>query len=531
MQEQRGKRMVRSLFEEVAEVQQKVPFIGYQILDIITSGMYDDPLMVYREYIQNAVDSIDIAVQEGDLPSGEGRISILISGLNRSVSIEDNGGGLSEANAKRVLLDLGCSPKDGSGQRGFRGIGRLGGLAYCDLLRFETRSSDEKIVTIVEWNKKCLDDLAKQINRKTSLVDIVKNITRIFTRKATEKDPQHFFRIQMENVQKFHSDKLMNTKMIREYLSQVAPVPYDSAKFSFAERLDKYFSVISGYKGYNITINGERILRPYSNKIQISDGVTDEIGDIECFEFSTTDGRPLALGWYAKTNFKASLPSQVSMRGIRVRHGNLEVGNEYFLSPFFTERRFATWNIGEIQLYDHKIRPNGRRDGFEQTFEYERFLEQASLLGRRLSTFCRRYSSERSLKQRVENKLEDIEQLLNKSYLFIDKAHRENLINMSRQELDKLSPIIKNKNFPENIFYKYEEAESKLNQLEETSFFVDNYLDGRSLRHLEKREIVQKLIRFMLNEYDKSSSAHDLIQKVLDPFLKPVAKKNLNSIH
>ena len=168
MQEQRGKRMVRALFEEVAEVKQKVPFIGYQILDIITSGMYDDPLMIYREYIQNAVDSIDVTVQEGQLHSGEGRISILISGLNRSVSIEDNGGGIPEANAKRILLDLGCSPKDGSGQRGFRGIGRLGGLAYCDLLRFETRSSGEKAVTVVEWDKKCLDDLKQWMLKNDS---------------------------------------------------------------------------------------------------------------------------------------------------------------------------------------------------------------------------------------------------------------------------------------------------------------------------------------------------------------------------
>jgi molecular chaperone HtpG len=517
MQEQRGKRMVSALFEEVAEVQQKVPFIGYQIFDIITSGMYDDPLMVYREYIQNAVDSIDISVQEGELLSGEGRISILISGLKRSVSIEDNGGGIPEANAKRVLLEL--------------GIGRLGGLAYCDLLRFETRSSDEKKVTIVEWDKKCLDDLAKKMNQKISLVDIVKNITRIFTRKATEKDPQHFFRVQMGNVQKFHSDKLMNTKMIKEYLSQVAPVPYDSAKFSFAERLDNYFSVISGYKGYNITINGERILRPYSNRFEISDEVRDEIGDIECFEFSTTDGKPLALGWYAKTNFKASLPSQVSMRGIRVRHGNLEVGNEYFLSPFFTERRFATWNIGEIQLYDHKIRPNARRDGFEQTSEYERFLEQASLLGRRLSTFCRRYSSERSIKQSIEKKLEEIEHLLDGPYLFIDNEHYDKLTDMVNQELDKLLPLIRDKVGGENVLSKYKNIESKLIQLRKAPFFLDEYLDGRSIRHIEKGELVQKMVKLVLNEFDGCSSANNLIQKMLNPFLKPVAKKAFSPDH
>ena len=371
--------MAEALFEKVADIQQQVPFIGHQILDIITAGMYDDPLMVYREYIQNSVDSIDAAVQEGKLHNGEEIISILISGLNRTIVIEDNGGGIPRAKARRLLLDLGSSPKDGSGQRGFRGIGRLGGLAYCDVVRFETRSAKGENITVVEWDRKRLDELTKQLNRDTTLIAIVKNITRTFTRAATEKDPHHFFRVQMVNVRRFHSDRLMDIKMIREYLSQVAPVPYDNQTFSFAKQLDKYFSIIPGYRGYNISLNGERIFRPYSDKIQISGGVTDEIGDIECFEFSTTHAEPLALGWYAKTSFKASLPSQVVMRGIRVRHGNLEVGDEYFLSPYFTERRFATWNIGEIQLCDHKVRPNARRDGFEQTPEYERFLEHASL--------------------------------------------------------------------------------------------------------------------------------------------------------
>ena len=38
------------------------PNVGRQILDIITSGMYNNPLMVIREYIQNAADSIDEGV-------------------------------------------------------------------------------------------------------------------------------------------------------------------------------------------------------------------------------------------------------------------------------------------------------------------------------------------------------------------------------------------------------------------------------------------------------------------------------------
>ncbi len=523
--------MAEILYKKVIRAREQMPFIGHQMLDIITSGMYDDPLMIYREYIQNSVDSIDIAVRNRVIRLDEAIISILISGQNRSVGIEDNGVGLPEIMAGKVLLYLGCSPKVGTEQRGFRGIGRLGGLAYCDLLRFETRSSGKEKVSVVEWDRSRLNHLSMRGNRKTSLVSLIRNITRTFTRRATENDPQHFFRVQMENVHKFHSDRLMNIKMIREYLSQVAPVPYDRTKFSYAEKLDKYFASVSGYKGYNVTINGEKTLRPYSDIIQISSGSTDQIKDIECFKFSAPDGKPLALGWYARTNFRAALPSQVTMRGIRVRLGNLEVGNEFFLSPLFTERRFSTWNIGEIHVWDHCIKPNARRDGFEQTPEYERFLEQASALGRHLSTLCRRHSSDRSIKQSIEKKLEEIEHLLDGPYLFIDNEHYDKLTDMVKQELNKLLPLIRDKVGGENVLSKYKKIESKLIQLRKAPFFLDEYLDGRSIRHIEKGELVQKMVKLVLNEFDGCSSANNLIQKMLNPFLKPVAKKAFSPDH
>ena len=155
----------------------------------------------------------------------------------------------------------------------------------------------------------------KQANQQISLAQTVKDIARVSYREATGKDPDHFFRVRMENVRKFHSDNLLNIKLIRKYLSQVAPVPYDSTNFSFAGRLDEYFANISGYRSYRVRLNGERILRPYSNRIEISSKVADEINDIECFEFSANDRTtPLALGWYAKINFRASLPTHVAMK-------------------------------------------------------------------------------------------------------------------------------------------------------------------------------------------------------------------------
>ena len=46
--------------------------VGKDILELLTSGMYLDPLTIYREYIQNSADSIEKAVSKGLLKSIEG---------------------------------------------------------------------------------------------------------------------------------------------------------------------------------------------------------------------------------------------------------------------------------------------------------------------------------------------------------------------------------------------------------------------------------------------------------------------------
>ena len=68
------------------------PFIGAQVLESLTSGMYDNPLMIYREYVQNSVDAIDVAVATGRMKAGTGRVNILISGKDRSVTVFTPGG-------------------------------------------------------------------------------------------------------------------------------------------------------------------------------------------------------------------------------------------------------------------------------------------------------------------------------------------------------------------------------------------------------------------------------------------------------
>ena len=39
--------------------------VGKDILELLSSSMYVDPMTIYREYIQNAADAIDEAVDQG----------------------------------------------------------------------------------------------------------------------------------------------------------------------------------------------------------------------------------------------------------------------------------------------------------------------------------------------------------------------------------------------------------------------------------------------------------------------------------
>ena len=142
--------MAKTLSKKVSKKRQ--PRVGSALLDVVTTGMYSDPLMAYREYVQNSADSIHLAREKKLLPSSGGEIHLTISGKDRSAVIEDDGVGVKQRDISLFLGGVGVSEKKGPCQRGFRGIGRLGGLAYCDVLRFETRSCKSAAVGVVEWD-------------------------------------------------------------------------------------------------------------------------------------------------------------------------------------------------------------------------------------------------------------------------------------------------------------------------------------------------------------------------------------------
>lgn len=104
-------------------------FIGKNIIENLTTAMYENLLIVYREYIQNSADSIDKAIRQGLIDRTNAEINIDIDTGKRYVSIEDNGAGISADDFKKIMSSIANSTKDSAENKGFRGIGRLGGIS------------------------------------------------------------------------------------------------------------------------------------------------------------------------------------------------------------------------------------------------------------------------------------------------------------------------------------------------------------------------------------------------------------------
>ena len=173
--------------------------VGKYTLESLTTGMYSDPKIVYREYIQNAVDSLETAVAQNLIEPQGMRIDIIIDEESSAISIRDNGMGISCANARDTLMNVGNSRKRHSNNRGFRGIGRLGGMSYCDTLVFTTSAENEHQKTIVTFDcKKLRNLLVPGQYEDMSLSDVLSAVTTISS--EPEKGEKHYFLVEMKNV-------------------------------------------------------------------------------------------------------------------------------------------------------------------------------------------------------------------------------------------------------------------------------------------------------------------------------------------
>jgi hypothetical protein len=386
-------------------------FVGKDILELLTSSMYVDPMSLYREYIQNAADAVDLARSTSTL--GErGCVEVRIDPAIRSVSIRDNGAGLSSSEFVHQLTALGGSKKRGTGFRGFRGVGRLAGLAFCQELVFRSRQSGEANVHELRWDSREIRALLRSVDTSQDLRGVIAR--GVQKREVSPRNwPARFFEVELKGVVRYRDDRLLNEDAVSNYLAQVAPVPFHP-EFKFGDQIRSFLEkggVPPGAMDVQLIGRGP-LYRPHRNVV-----VMGKTGDTRFQELRTLvtlgrDGGIAALTWFLDHDYRGALPSGSLVDGWRVRSGDIQIGDNGLLQTLFPESRFNAWCVAETHVLDPRILPNGRRDHFEQNAHYFDLMNHLAPQARDVAHRCRASSISRNLLRTIDARLEECEEHL-----------------------------------------------------------------------------------------------------------------------
>ena len=484
--------------------------IGKHILDTISIGMYNYPLMVFREYIQNSADAIDHLRRTSNSKTSNSKIEITLNGRSRSIKIQDYATGIKAKEALSTLHNIGKSLKKSNSNRGFRGIGRLGGLGYCDELSFVTKAKGESIYSVSKWDCKKLRELISNNNDSLDAMKLVKSIAVLSQHKYTKNKNDHFFSVEMHNVRSSRN-VLLDVPVIKSYLSQVAPVSFKN-DFSFTEKIEKKLKAkIPNYETYDIFVNGDQIFKPYIDAVKVGEKITDKIKDIDFVEFSNGAGL-LTFGWIANLGLFGKVSSTGLVDGMRVRSGNILVGNKDLLCDYFRERRFCNYLVGELHIIDHRLVLNSRRDDFEDSQYKEEFYNHfVKEIGLPFSKKIREASEDRSQtqKQLSNNKLLNTAKgIINNGYI-AEEQKEEIIIKLNNLRIDK------------GLEDDSENIDNLLTRLNSSVHLLDSRKrrgKGKAMSYSQKKSMLKSICDIIYEECADKEQASKIVDKIVKQF-------------
>ena len=401
--------------------------------------MYSDPLILYREYIQNAADAIDM------LPSSEkGMIEVEIDVVGKNVRIRDNGPGLLHQQAVEALVPIARSHKDYRRERGFRGIGRMCGLAFAKSISFRTRAKGESLVTSISWDGELLRNC---IRKDISIEDTIARCVRV-EQESTKNSPASFFEVELLGISR-QAVVALNRVAVEDYIAEVGPIPFNG-NFPFraevAKILEEHTNLLEldiylFEKSREVNTENMFITKPHSDgTLFLVGNNAGKFVEFEGVRVPSQSGERLsAVGWIAHTNYLGALPRSLGIRGIRARAGNIQIGGELVFDHLFSESRFNRWCVGEIHILDPEIIPNGSRDYFELNVHLRNLENHLRQVCRSIERQCRRASRHRNQSRKIRVLIEEVEAglyLVSSGYLPSSAAAR-----LTSQLKDKVSTV------------------------------------------------------------------------------------------
>jgi hypothetical protein len=327
--------------------------IGGELLNILSKGLYTNPLDAIREYVQNSIDANAEEVQ------------IQITG--NSVWVMDYGDGM---NREQILQsrEFGVSRKSLENNVGFRGIGIYSGFDLCERLIVRSKRLQEDFEHVLEFQfgdmRRKLEESRLDPDRPIiSLPELLSENTYYRFEQSTAPDTS-FTLVQLEDLSDSHIHKLSNVDVMRNYILNNLPVRF-SSDFIYGDDIERNLrNNVPGYKSARIKLIIENAPPVIVEKPTIPELVQPRFGFV-----SDSRGRKLAYYWACLTSKNEAISSRGAQyqkfAGLVYKQKGFTIGNREHLAIHFTRKQLYPWWTGEIYVISPHIIPTSARDDFE----------------------------------------------------------------------------------------------------------------------------------------------------------------------
>lgn len=358
---------------------------GRRLLETLTIALYENPIVFFREYVQNSLDAYNQALKAGNKEIKDLHVAITVDRENKQIRIVDNGYGIPNLSQfeKKMKSTIGDSEKllDQIGNIGFRGIGRISGLPFCEELVFRNKAKGAKKIQKCVWRGAKYKEILNNESCKGDLADYFNEIVEVKEEDlVTETPEQHFFEVTLDKYTKEISailgEKPEEKERFKKRLSKMLPLKY-AESFKGAKKIMAKYKAFMGERLDEFMIpvkyEGSDLYKPYEDKhILKSDIVFWEIRGKQ--KQNGAEGDKIGLLWFTfEPHLKAS--STGEEYGILTRSKNVLMGtNETFAQVVedsgqyittYTEMVQALRGItGELLINYSRLTDNARRDWF-----------------------------------------------------------------------------------------------------------------------------------------------------------------------
>jgi molecular chaperone HtpG len=428
------------------------------VVQILSEDLYPRKLEIIREYIQNASDAIDDWLRIAHLiPNEPSEPEIKISIQQRSLLIFDGGTGMTGDDIPK-LMRIAYSEKKAGEEAGYKGIGRLAGIAVAEKLKISSTSYGDPKLHHFEFRA---GDMRRDVSEKKKQ-GIQEPASPVIKRHSemwwTDVDPaDHYTLVELRDI-KQSCGELLDPDKIAEFVGDIGPVPF-SPELSAAERLtDKLSRNVPDYSPKTIFLSRPdgtktRVYKPYADAMALAEPEFIEVPDPK------EPSRLLAFCWYtanAETIIGKVRPTGkiFTVPGDSLEERRRFAGLVYKLFGFSigdrslpertiwtTAKARAPWFTGEIHIVDKNVMPTTDRSNFVPNAQREAlYKECADRIVDRLKNYAQEISDNRKTYQdaaRLKTQLDTYQKRLDSGDI-----ERSDL-KVIREDLDKRLGVLR----------------------------------------------------------------------------------------